>query len=89
VNRLLLFLLLFPLFSFSQNENEVLLKQYFEEGDYSKAKQLGSQLLNQDQSNKTAHTFLGHIAGYSRDWDKAIKHYKALTNLDATNADYH
>jgi len=89
VNRLFLLLLVIPLFLFSQSESDELLKDYFESGNYSKVKQLSNQLLAKNSSNKTAHIYLGHIAGNNKNWDTAISHYKILTELETNNADYY
>ncbi len=88
MKRLLIFLIV-PILAFAQSEDNTLLKKYFEEGQYNKAKQLGEELLVENSSNKIAHTYLGHIAGASKNWDTAIKHYKTLTELASNNADYH
>jgi len=83
-----LFLLLFPMFGFSQSVvNEINL--LFKQKQFIKAEQLASNYVVQNPSDLQAIELLGDAYGYQKKWDAAIDQYKKLINAEDENANYH
>jgi len=84
----ILFLLLFPMFSFSQSiVNEV--DQLFQQKQFIKAEQLASNFIAKNPKDLKAIELLGDAYGHQRKWDYAIEQYKKLVKVKENNANYH
>lgn len=86
--KLFLFLLLFPIIMSSQaiyKEVDVL----FNEKNYKKAETLLSSYVSNNKNDVKAIELLGDAYGYQKNWDGAIMHFKTLTEVNDTNANYH
>lgn len=81
-------LLLLPLFSIGQN-NYQQAEEYFKQENFSKAKPIFDKYLKQHPNDKKTKEYLGDIAAYQKDWDRAISYYKNLVKEEETNANYH
>lgn len=80
--------LLLPLFSIGQN-NYQQAEEYFKQENFSKAKPIFDKYLKQHPNDKKTKEYLGDIAAYQKDWDRAISYYKNLVKEEETNANYH
>ncbi len=91
--RCLLLITVFFILSFSAvlqgqsnfQRGEVLFKQ----GKLAQAKPNFEAHLKQNSNDKQTLEYLGDIAGYSKEWDKAIFYYEALVKEEPSNANYH
>ena len=83
-----LFLLLFPMFSFSQSiANEI--NQLFQQKQFVKAEQIASSFVAQNPNDLKAIELLGDAFGHQKKWDNAIDQYKKLAEASDSNANYH
>jgi len=82
-----LFLLLFPLFGFSQSM-VIEINQLFQQKQFVKAEQKASEYAKQNPNNLKAIELLGDAYGHQKKWDEAIAQYKKLVVAKATNANY-
>jgi len=53
---------------------------YYEQGDYSQAKQFLQDVLSIDQNNPQAHYYMGKIYREEEQWDKAISEFERIVN---------
>ena len=53
---------------------------YYDQGDYSKAKQFLQDVLSIDQNNPQAHYYMGKIYREEEQWDKAIAQFETIVN---------
>lgn len=83
-----LVLLLLPMTLLSQSTFEVA-EQYFQVEEYDKAEPLFLAYLMKYPEHQKSMEYLGDIAGYDKEWDKAIAYYEALVKRDDDNANYH
>lgn len=83
-----LFLLLFPIFSFSQS-TVVEINQLLQQKQFRKAEQLASFFVEENPSNFEAIELLGDAYGHQKNWDDAIEQYKKLVDAKENNANYH
>ena len=81
-----LMLLLFPLLALGQSSFDTAVS-YFDSNDFDKARVYFERHLAQDKDLRTIE-YLGDIAGYSKDWDKAMAYYQELLEAQPDNANY-
>ena len=83
-----LFLLLFPMFGFSQS---ILIEvnQLFQQKEFTKAEQMVSTYVLQNPNDLKAIELLGDAYGHQKKWDNAIEQYKKLVITEDSNANYH
>ncbi|RDK84255.1 tetratricopeptide repeat protein [Marinirhabdus gelatinilytica] len=86
--RNLFLLLLFPAVLTAQTTFEKA-EGYFKAEQFSKAKPLFEQHLQQYPNHEKTKEYLGDIAGYSKDWDTALEYYEPLVEANPKNATYH
>ena len=87
--KFLYFLLLLNTFVFSQSTDFEKGLAHYEKSEWNKAKPYFLKVLKVDCNNYKAQEFLGDIAAYAKNWDKALKYYKLLVLQDDLNANYH
>lgn len=83
-----LFLLLFPMFSFSQS-NVIEVNQLFQLKQFVKAEEIASAYAAKNPNDLKAIELLGDAYGHQKKWDKAIEQYKRLVIAQENNANYH
>lgn len=84
-----LYILIFlPWWVFSQSSFEMGEKLFMEER-YAGAEVHFEKHLESFPRDEKALEYLGDIAGFSKDWDKAIDYYEQLVEVNSNNADYH
>lgn len=83
-----LFLLLFPMFGFSQSI-VVEVNQLFQQKQFIKAEQIVSSYVLKNPSDLKAIELLGDAHGHQKKWDDAIEQYKKLVDAKENNANYH
>ncbi|WP_347922632.1 tetratricopeptide repeat protein [Pontimicrobium sp. SW4] len=83
-----LFLLLFPIFSFSQSIM-IEVNQLFQQKQFVEAEKIASAYVKKNPSNLKAIELLGDAYGHQKKWDNAIEQYKKLVNAKNDNANYH
>lgn len=64
-------------------------EEYFKQENFSKAKPIFENYLQQHPQDKKTREYLGDIAGYEKKWDTAISYYEGLVKDEKTNANYH
>lgn len=83
-----LFLLLFPMFGFSQSI-VIEVNQLFQQKQFVKAEKIASAYVKQNPSDLKVIELLGDAYGHQKKWDNAIEQYKKLVNTKNENANYH
>ncbi|PTM09827.1 MAG: hypothetical protein DA407_05015 [Bacteroidetes bacterium] len=83
-----LFLLMFPMFSFSQSIVKEI-NQLFQQKQFVQAEQVASSYVFQNPNNLNAIELLGDAFGHQKKWDDAIEQYKKLVEAKGNNANYH
>lgn len=83
-----LFLMLFPIFGFSQSI-VIEINQLFQQKQFVKAEQKAWEYAKQNPNNLKAIELLGDAYGHQKKWDDAIKQYKTLVQANGDNANYH
>ncbi len=83
-----LFLLIFPMFGFSQSI-VIEVNQLFQQKQFLKAEQVVSSYVSQNPNDLRAIELLGDAFGHQKKWDEAIEQYKKLVNAKNDNANYH
>ena len=61
----------------------------FTQKKYEEAKKYFDNHLSEFPSSLKTIEYLGDIAGYKKDWDKAIGYYEKIKNQNPQNANYH
>jgi tetratricopeptide (TPR) repeat protein len=84
----ILFLLLLPLFGFSQS-NVIEINQLLKQKQFVKAEQLAIAFVKENPNNLKALELLGDAYGHQKKWDNAIEQYKKLVENNDKNASYH
>jgi len=84
----LLLLLITPFVLTAQNSNFERAVTLYESEQYQAAKPLFEVHLKENPNHLQAIEYLGDIAAYDLDWDKAIDFYKILVDKHADNANY-
>lgn len=62
---------------------------FISDKQYSKAEKVMTSFVANNPSDKKALELLGDAYGYQKKWDGAIEQYKILSELEASNANYH
>lgn len=88
MNKVVLLLLLVPWLALSQSSYDQG-KRLYDQEKYLQAKPYFESHLKQHPKDKNTIESLGDIAGFQKDWDTAIEHYKNLLDLEQDNANYH
>lgn len=88
MKRFLAFLLFNSTFLMAQSPMESA-EIYFLKSDYAAAKPLFENYLKSNPNHSKTLEYLGDIAGYQKNWDKAIEYYKKLKLQFPKNANYH
>lgn len=88
IKNLFLLLYLFPLFALAQT-NYLQAEEYFRQENFKKAKPIFESYLKQNPDDKKTREYLGDIAAYGKNWDKAISIYQNLVEEEINNANYH
>ncbi len=86
--RVFCFFLLFPFLLLSQDvleQAEIL----FSQKKYAKAELLLISYIEKNKTDIKAIELLGDAYGHQKKWDDAIRGYKTLVDVDASNANYH
>ena len=83
-----LFLVLFPMFGFSQSI-VIEVNQLFQQKQFVKAEQKASAYVSQNPNDLKAIELLGDAYGHQKKWDEAIEQYKKLVDANNKNANYH
>ncbi len=84
----LLWILFFPVFTLAQSSFEKG-KMLFEEAQYEWAGIYFQKHLSEFPKHEKTLEYLGDIAGFSKDWDTAMKYYGMLVEENENNANYH
>ena len=83
-----LFLLLFPMFGFSQSI-VIEVNQLFKQKQFIKAEKVASDYVSQNPNDLKAIELLGDAYGHQKKWNDAIVQYKKLVDAKDDNANYH
>ncbi|WP_308993835.1 tetratricopeptide repeat protein [Mariniflexile litorale] len=86
--RKIIYLLLFPLVSFSQTSLDSI-DYFFKQKQFEKAEIQLKAYLNKHPKNLKAIELLGDAFGHQKKWDETIENYKQLVDANLQNADYH
>ncbi len=81
-------LLLFSSFSVAQN-NYQKAQSLFNDNQFEQAEKFFNKHLSTNLRDLKTIEYLGDIAGYQKEWDKAIGYYKILVEAKEDNANYH
>lgn len=85
----LFFLLFFvPIMVFSQTNYEKA-EKLFQQEKYTLAKPLFENALKESPNNPKIIEYLGDVASYTDDWDKAVEYYKKLKTLKPYEANFY
>jgi tetratricopeptide (TPR) repeat protein len=63
-------------------------EQFFNKGNYSKAKEIFIVLYQKKPNDVTVMEYLGDIEGYSKNWDGALEYYEKLKKIKPLEANY-
>ena len=88
MKKILLLFLLVPSIMVSQSSFEKA-EAYFKKEQFSKAKSLFKEYLNEHPNDRKTREYLGDIASYGKDWDTAIDYYEDLVEENQNSANYH
>ncbi len=64
-------------------------EEYFKQEKFSKARPVFENYIKEHPTDKKTQEYLGDIAAYGEEWDKAISYYKELVEEEPSNANYH
>jgi tetratricopeptide (TPR) repeat protein len=64
-------------------------ESYFIKESYTKAKPLFESYLKEHPNDQKTLEYLGDIAGYAKDWERAISYYEKLVEIAPNMANYH
>lgn len=84
----LIFLLVFPMFIWSQTNFDKG-EHLYKEGKFNQAEVLFQLSLKTNPADLKSIEYLGDIAGHNKSWDKAIVYYKKLKQLKPSEANYY
>lgn len=84
----LIFLLVFPMFIWSQTNFDQG-EHLFKEGKFNQAGVFFQSALKTNPADLKSIEYLGDIAGHNKSWDKAIVYYKKLKQLKPSEANYY
>lgn len=87
MNKLLLALLVAPLFLWGQANFEKA-EKLFQEEKYAQAKPLFLSILKDNPTNLKVIEYLGDTSSHLNDWDNSIVYYEKLKKLKPTEANY-
>lgn len=88
MKKKIIFLLVFPLFVWSQTNFEKG-EQLFKEAKFNQAEVFLESAYKSNPSDLKTIEYLGDIAGHQKSWDKAIVYYKKLKTLKPSEANYY
>ncbi|WP_298903659.1 tetratricopeptide repeat protein [uncultured Psychroserpens sp.] len=81
--------LLVPILSFGQASTLNNARTLLDAKKFEKAEQLLSTYVKAHQNDKEGLELLGDAYGHQKKWDEAATHYKKLTKLESSNANFH
>ncbi|MCX7547888.1 tetratricopeptide repeat protein [Xanthomarina sp. F1114] len=84
----LIWLLLLPIWSFSQTSYQDL-ERLLEQKNYQKAEQLAMPFVADNPNDLKAIEILGDAFAYQEKWDEAMEQYKKLVSIKPDQANYH
>ena len=88
MKKRMIFLLVFPMFIWSQTNFDKG-ERFFKEGKFTQAQTFFESALKSNPSDLKTIEYLGDIAGHQKSWDKAIGYYKKLKTLKPSEANYY
>ena len=86
--RKFIYLLLFPLVSFSQTSLDSI-DYFIRDKQFDKAEMQLKAYLKKQPKDIKAIELLGDTYGYQKKWDEAIQNYKSLVEINQKNTEYH
>lgn len=84
----LAFLFFMPMVIFSQTNFEKA-EKLFQQEKYTAAKSILENIIKENPNQLKVTEYLGDIASYAKDWDKAVFYYEKLKTTKPNEPDYH